>query len=358
MKTSVKNPTSRLTAEDVEAIVKQVKNGSGFTLSKNTEVNIIGLIVSKLNFHPYKTIVAADLIRIKNQVLDRIAIPAEVKSSAGWFASLMPRALKISVGLVGSVLIVVSLTLGTAVAALESVPGQPIYPLKKLVENIQLRLASDEGKATLQVKFADNRLEELEKVLEQNKQGKLSEEKAQKIVADTVKNLSNTTAAAVSATSNTKSTQSKVALLTKLVEQSALLKSAAIESEGQAKIEIEKALEATKISQGEAIANIERAGLKVEATPISVEAKSEVSEVKAHGKLTAVSEASVNVGSAKFLITKTTKFVNTSLKELEIGQAVDIKGEVDGKSTYATEISIEKKIETAPKETETPGESQ
>jgi hypothetical protein len=358
MRTSAKKPVSRLQPEDVEAIIKQVKNGSGFVASKNPEVNALHSVISKLNFNPYKIAEAPDFDRVKNQILDRISIPAEIKSGTGWFASLMPRALKVSAGIIGSILIVVSLTLGTAVAALESIPGQPIYPLKKIVENIRLNMASDEEKAVLQVKFADNRLEELEKVLEQSKQGKLSEEETQKIVADTVKNLTDTTAGAVSATQNTKSTQPKVALLTKLVEQSALLQSAAIESEGETKIEIEKALEASKISQEEAIANIERAGLKVEATPITVEEKSEVSEVTAHGKLTAINETSVSVGTARFLITKTTKFINTTFAELEVGQTVDIKGEVDGKTTYAMEISIEAKIETPTQEAPTEEETQ
>lgn len=295
---------------------------------------------------PRKPIFPADFARVRNQIMDRISVPAQITQS-GWL-TLMPKLLKISAGVLGSVLIVVSLTVGTAVTALESAPGQPIYPLKKFVENVQLRLASDEEKASLQIKFADNRMEELEKVLEQSKQGKFSEEQAQKIVADTVKNLQASTAAAVSAANNTKSTQPKVALLNKLVKQSALLKSAAIENEGEARIEIEKALESTKISQEEAIANIERAGLKVEDTPIIVDDKSETGKVLAHGKLTAVSETAISIGTAKFSLIKTTKFVNISQKDLEVGLVVDVKGEVDGKTTYATEISTEETSTEAP----------
>jgi len=209
-----------------------------------------------------------DFMRVKNQILDRISIPVEAAVPAsGTLAAFLPRLLKISAATLGSLLIVISLALGTAVAALESTPGQPIYPLKKVVENIQLRMASDEDEAAnLQIKFANKRLEELEKVLEQNKAGEASEAEVSKAVAD----LQKTTKAAVTASGKTKSAQPKVAVLTKLVAQSAVLKSAAIESEGEVKLEIEKALETVIISQKQAIENIERAGLKVEAVPIEI----------------------------------------------------------------------------------------
>jgi hypothetical protein len=174
-----------------------------------------------------------------------------------------------------------------------------------------------------------------------------------------VQNLQKTTADAVSATNKSKSTRSKVAILTKLVEQSALLKSAFNESEGQVKIELEKALESTKISQEEAIKNIERAGLKVDAQPIVVDENVDPNVVTGHGKLTAVTDNSVSIGTSKFTIDKDTKYIGGDSKNLAIGTIVDIKGMVKDNKTFATEISFDaKKESTEPAATPKPDETQ
>lgn len=219
-------------------------------------------LIEKLSAMPKANVDLPNFAIIKSRILKRINIPAEetVKAST-WFG------VRITVGAIGSLLIIISLAMGTAVAALDSVPGQAIYPLKKIVENIELKLATnEEEQAALQIKFADKRLEELSQILEQSKAGEASEVEVSKAVAS----LQKTTRAALSAANNAKSTQPKVAVLTKLVAQSAVLKSAAIQSEGEVKAEIEKALETVVISQKEAIENIEQAGLKVEALPIEI----------------------------------------------------------------------------------------
>lgn len=296
---------------------------------------------------PKKNMLNGDFVRVKNQVLDRISLPQETVSAQpqGWFgilSSYLPRVLKIGAGVIGSILIASSLVLGAAATALDSVPGQPAYQFKKVVEKIQLKLGNDEDKARLQVKFATERMQELEQVLEQNKD-RLGESETQEIVANTVQGLQQTTKAAVSASAKVKSTQPKVAILTTLVQQSALLKTAAIQSEGKVKVELEKALENNKISQEEAIGNIERAGLKVEADPITVEERAE-SEIKAYGKITTLTDTTISIGTAKFTITKDTKFVNTSLKELKMGQIVEIKGFVADNKTFALTITAELKV--------------
>ncbi|MBI2356229.1 MAG: hypothetical protein HYV13_03445 [Candidatus Doudnabacteria bacterium] len=309
---------------------------------------------------PKKAVLNADFVRVKNQILSRIAVPAEAAvPQVSWVMALgaiLPKILKIGGGVVGSTLIVSSLALGAAVTALDSVPGEPAYQFKKVVENIRLKLANDEDQARLQVKFAGERLQELEQILEQNK-GRLGETETQEIVADTVQGLQQTTAAAVSASAKVKSTQPKVAILTTLVQQSALLKTAAIQSEGKVKVELEKALENNKISQEEAIDNIERAGLKVEADPIKVEEKPE-SEVKAYGKITALTETSISIGSSKFTISKDTKFVNTTFKDLKIGQVAEIEGQAVENKTFASTITAELKVKAETMEDSTGTEPQ
>ena len=199
-------------------------------------------LIAKLTAMPKAKINLPDFAIIKSRILNRINVPAEeaVKTST-WFG------VRITVGAIGSLLIVVSLAMGTAVAALESVPGQAIYPLKKIVENIELRLTQDEAqKANLQLKFAENRVSELEEVLAQNEEGKLSKEETEKIVARTVKDLQKTASAAAA------SPKPKTALVNKLKDLNDKLQTASINTEGDVKLELEKAVAATKISKEEA----------------------------------------------------------------------------------------------------------
>lgn len=270
-----------------------------------------------------------DLGRVRNQVLDRIAIQTE---QITWITKVSAYApfLKVGAGVMASLFIVISLTLGTAVAALDSVPGSAIYPLKKVVENIQLRLTPNDQKANLQLKFAGNRMNELEQVLEQKEEGKISEQEAEEIIAHTMQDLQKTTAAAVSSTKNPPSTN----VVNKLTVISNKLQAASVQSEGQVKIELEKAIEATKITQEEAIKNIENAGLIVENSPI-IE-----NSVTASGKLTVVALDSVSIGTAKFLLTADTKYTGVTLKDLKAGQAVDILGEIQDNKSYALEIKL------------------
>src|SRR3990167_10759515 len=102
--------------------------------------------IQKLLSMPRYSVLLPDLAKIQGRVLDRIQMRA--KSQVSLWASI-PSMLKTSVAVLGSLMIVVSVTMGAAVAALQSVPGQPIYPLKKIVENIELRLTPDSKVAAL-----------------------------------------------------------------------------------------------------------------------------------------------------------------------------------------------------------------
>jgi hypothetical protein len=294
---------------------------------------------------PRSIVPVANFSRVKNQVLDRIAVvKASEEAEKSWLASFSPNFLRIArvtAGVLGTFLIVVSLTVGTAVASLQSMPGQTLYPLKKIVESVQLRMTSDQTqKANLQIKFASTRLEELEQVLERGQNGQISAQEVQKIVTNTIQDLKTSTAAAVKVSVE----QPKVAIVSKLTDLSNKLKTASIASEGEVKLELEKALQATRVSTDEAIKNIERAGLKVENQPITIE---NPDEVNATGKLTAVSETSVGIGTAKFLLTKDTKYVKVEVKDLKIEQVVEIKGQVKDGKTYATTVTLisEPKVE-------------
>ena len=119
----------------------------------------------------------------------------------------------------------------------------------------QLQLANTEAeKVNLQIKFANNRLEELEKVLEQNKQGKVSGAEVQKIIQNTFNDISQT---ADKVNQNTAGQvdqpQTNTALLNKIVDlgskQTAIIAAASVTTEGDVKAELEKALEASKAAE-------------------------------------------------------------------------------------------------------------
>ena len=325
--TSEENLISEMTTA-----VKQHADVSAW--QKNRKVSPLLAVITQVHNLPKTPVPAADFNRVRHQILDRIAVPA-VAEPASWFATIFPRFVRIGIGAVGTLMIIIALSLGVAVAALQSVPGQTIYPLKKIVENVQLNLAPDDQKASLQLQFADNRINELQQVLDQQQAGKVTAAEAQKIVTQTVKDIqSNTTAAVKSAVKQPK-------VVTKLANLTLKLQAASIQSEGQVKIELEQAAADTQVSQQAAIKNIQDAGGQPTTTaPTS-------NNTTTHGKLTAVSETSISIGSAKFLLTKDTQYVNVKATELKIDLIVDIEGQIKDNKIYATKVTLDLIPETS-----------
>ena len=321
----------------IDDAAKTVKaNGDLSVLKKNHALSPIINLLSALNSLPKTAVPRFDFFRVRGQILDRIAVPA-MEPESGWFASLgfsLPKLLSIAAGAVGALIIIISLTVGSAVAALQSVPGQAIYPLKKVVENIQLNFTSDDQKSALQMQFADNRVNEIQSVLDQQQQGQLSATEAQKIVSATVQDLQKTTAAAAKSANNQ---PRQSGIVGKLADLTSKLKTASIRTDGEVKIEIEKAVQSTKISQEEAIKNIEHAGIKIEDKPINID-----NNVTASGKLTSITDSSVSIGTAKFLITKDTQYSGgvASAKDLIVAQRVDIEAQIKDNKTYAQKITL------------------
>jgi hypothetical protein len=313
----------------IEQMIKAVKNGQDVSVwQKHAETSDLANTILKLSAVPRRSVRLPDLAKMQARILDRI----EQKQTApvGVWASI-PSFLKIGSAVFGSLMIVISLTMGLAVAALQSVPGQAIYPLKKIVENIELRLTPESEVATLQVQFADNRVNEIQIVLEQQEQGQITAQEAQKIVSATIKDLQKTTSAAARSTT----TQPKSTIASKLADISNKLRVASVKTEGEVKIELEKAVQSTNDSQVEAAKNAQLAGLEVEGEPVIIP-----STVTANGKLTAAAETAVSIGNIKFLITKDTKLTGLTLKDLKIGISVDIVGQIKDNKTYADEIKL------------------
>lgn len=67
---------------------------------------------------------------------------------------------------VAAVLLLLFVTLfGTMTVSARSLPGEPLYPVKRLVERGQLAFASDEQSLDLRLRFAERRLDEFEQLL-------------------------------------------------------------------------------------------------------------------------------------------------------------------------------------------------
>lgn len=332
----------------IDEIISRLKTEADVSdFKKNRKVSPFVTLLSQLHSVPRAKAPMADLMRVKNQILDRISVPVMQEQKSGFFNLFsLPQFFRMGATVLGTLLIVISLTLGTAVAALQSVPGQAIYPLKKVVENIQLKLTPENDKANLQIKFANNRVDELTQVLQQQQDGQISAQTAQKIVASTVSDLQKTTKAAAKATVQ----QPKNTIVNKLADLSAKLQIASIKTEGEVKIELEKAFQNTQASKQEAIKNIQDAGLEVEEQPADTK-----DSVQASGKLTAVSSTTLSIGTAKFLITKDTKYVNITQAELDVELVVDIQGIIKDNKTYAQTVTLisDTKIERQETDTKT-----
>ncbi len=325
----------------IDEMDKDLTNESDLSAWKNNrKTSSVMNLIAILRSVPKARVPSPDLMRIKDQVLDRIAVPLEVEAPAGYFMGWAKMLRVGAIAMAGVVLFVGSVA-GTASAALNSTPGQPLYPLKKVVESLELRLADNDQKAVLQMQFANNRLDEIQTVLAQKEAGELSEQETQQILSDTFKDLQKTTTAAAKAAATSPKVVSKLATL------GTQLRAASIQSEGSVKAEIEKAIETTKISHDEAIKNLENAGIQLEGTPL------EISDlVSASGKLTAVTETSVSIGTAKFLINKDTEYVNALAGKLAVDQVVDIEAQIKDNKTYAQKITLI--LVTKPDNSDTP----
>jgi len=326
---------TQINPEQLDELIIHLQNGDFEFAETDTDTRVFSKLISELASMPKTNSEPADFFRVRDQMLNRIAESPQKTFSFSWISiRIFPKALRVTAGVIGTLMILVSLTMGTAVAALQSVPGEAIYSLKKIVENVQLILTSDENKiANLQIQFANNRLDEIQAVLQKKDDGELSDQEVKKLVSETVKDLNDTTAAVA------KTKVPKLAIITKLNDLSNKLKTASIQNEGELEVELEKVIETAKISKEEAIKNLERAGLKVENKLITL-VDSNKNEISASGKLTAVTESFISIGTAKFLINKDTEYVNGGFADLNIEARVDIEGEIKDNKTYAVRVTI------------------
>ncbi len=338
--------------EQLDELISRMKQHADISVFKQdpNDASTVNM-VSALNSIPKAEIPKPNLLRVRNKILDRISLPNEEKSPLFGlsFLSSIPRYIRVTGALVGTFMIMLSMTMATVVVALESVPGQTIYPVKKMAESVQLRLAtSEEQKTNLQIRFANERVDELETLIQKQKEGKVSGAQIQKVAASASNDIKKTSENVTSKTNPTALNR----IVTLSNKQAAVIQAAQVSSEGEIKIELDKALETTKTARQLAIENIEKAGLVVDDEPLTiVEEKPVVNSVVAEGKLTSVSLTSISVGTATFLLTNDTEYVNIKPVDIKAGVIVKITGEIKEKKTYAIKITaIITEIQTLPEE--------
>jgi len=324
----------KLTADKLNELINRINDGDfeNSLNKKDTLISQVSKLVVALQEIPQKQI-SGDLSRVKDQLFNRIK-NYEIKDRRfGFVLQAMPRIFKVSSVAVASLLLVVSLTVGTVVSANQSVPGDAIYPLKKVVENLQLKIARDDNqRANLQLRFAYNRLEELQSVIDKKDEGRITKQEAETLMVKTVTEISDNTKAIA------KSNLTKTNIVAKLNDLSAKLKTASFENEGQVRIELQQAIAETKISKEQAIKNLERAGMKVEDELILNDEVSD--QVSISGKITIVSELYITVGSTKIYLQKDTKYFGGIAKDLAVDKSVDIITEIRENKSYALQIVI------------------
>lgn len=107
-----------------------------------------------------------------------------------WYHRLQPAVLSMSLLLIlggGPVL--------TLKAAQSSLPGEWLYPVKKITEQVQAKIVSDDKKAQIQFEFATRRLEELSKITSDSLKPIDKSIKTKEVINDLKTNLTQASAA-------------------------------------------------------------------------------------------------------------------------------------------------------------------
>lgn len=110
------------------------------------------------------------VISVKNQILEREIIPAQ-ESFLGFWG--WPR-LILQYRTALATLVVVGLLMGTFGLAQKAMPGDFLYVFKKVVEKTKLSFVPEQEKPTLHLEYANESLQNIVKIVENNKTAKIT----------------------------------------------------------------------------------------------------------------------------------------------------------------------------------------
>jgi hypothetical protein len=113
-------------------------------------------------------------VRLLNQLPDRPALVTKSRLNRYTWQTTKRRFAMTWIIIVSTLLTMLTGT-GVVYASSDALPGDALYPVKTLTENVQLALASQEGDAELTLHFIQTRMEEMQQLLAQGRTGDLDE---------------------------------------------------------------------------------------------------------------------------------------------------------------------------------------
>lgn len=244
---------------------------------------------------------------------------------------------------VGLVLIFTAIA-GTSYAAITSLPGNKFFALKKSIENIQLSLAgSPTAKAQLQVVFAQQRLQEVEQIL-QNPQSNSQQETA---AVNELVSTTNDTVNAVNAAAHSNSISGKdhplVASLETITSQQQSLLKQAQDKTGVSQA-ADTALAATQQNVTQ-VAQIKQYLAIASSEQTLTQTVSDPNSVSISGYVTAIDKNSLTVEKTSFVVNANTVVEDAvgssiGISNLNTTTKVTVLGSKDGKLIVAQQVSV------------------
>lgn len=150
----------------LDEAAKRVRNGenisavvSSYPEDDREQLSAMLQIVETLSTIPIKNIPVPSRRRLFLQTPKQIAVTERMLGLFNSYKSAFPITIAV---------LLFAIT-GTAYASMDSLPGSPLFAVRKAVETTQIKLASGpEQKAKLELEFANARLEDVQKVIAQS----------------------------------------------------------------------------------------------------------------------------------------------------------------------------------------------
>jgi hypothetical protein len=256
------------------------------------------------------------------------------KEQVSRFATIMRT---LSTGYAISTAVVILLIVGVSTAAAQSLPGSPLFSLKKTFQNAQISVVArnPESRAQLELTLANQRLAEAQQVFSDNSSN--SSDKAQ-----AVQELNSQTQVALNQIQQVASTPS-VAKDPNIIQNLESL--AKTQASLQAQVDPSAAQSSEQQSQ-KTIADIQ--SIVATANGQSAAQISASQNVQTTGIVTAISSTSITVDKNVFNLNSATQYfaineTSANLNDFQVGDTVSIIGSVQGETNLATVITLKQK---------------
>jgi hypothetical protein len=330
---SFKNNSESAFAKELDKAVLAVAHGES-----------IGSAVASAPVHFQKRL--SDLLLLIQQIrsLPLREVPAanhrrlfiyHTKEQVSRFATIMRT---LSIGYAISAAVVILLIVGISTAAAQSLPGSPLFALKKTFQNAQISVVArtPESRAQLELTLADQRLAEAQQVFSDNSSD--SSDKAQ-----AVQELNSQTQVALNQIQQVASTPS-VAKNPNIIQNLESL--AKTQASLQAQVDPSAAQSSEQQSQ-KTIADIQ--SIVATANGQSAAQISASQKVQTTGVITAISSTSITVDKNVFNLNNSTQYfaineTSADLSDFQIGDTVSVIGTVQGENNLATVITLKQQV--------------